>query len=154
MNITKEVSRLGQSLWLDNLSRDLLRERTLAKMIAEDGVSGVTSNPSIFQNALATSPHYADDLVRLRREEADVERRYEALVVPDIRDACDLLLPLFERSAGNDGYVSLEVAPRLAYDKTHTIDEARRLSSLVARPNLLIKVPGTPDGIDAFETLT
>lgn len=154
MNITKEVSTLGQSLWLDNLSRDLLRDGTLAKMIAEDGVSGVTSNPSIFQNALATSPHYAEDLARLRGEEADIERRYEALVVSDIRDACDLLLPLFERSAGDDGYVSLEVAPRLAYDTAHTIDEARRLWSLVQRPNLLIKVPGTPEGVDAFETLT
>lgn len=154
MNATKQVSTLGQSLWLDNLSRDLLRDGTLARMIAEDGVSGVTSNPSIFQNALATSPHYADDLLRLKAEEPDIERRYEALVIPDIQDACDLLLPLFEQSGGNDGYVSLEVAPRWAYDRTRTVEEAHRLWALVNRHNLLIKVPGTPEGVGAFEALT
>jgi transaldolase len=154
MNATQHVTTLGQSLWLDNLSRSLIHDGTLAKLIAEDGVSGVTSNPSIFQNALATSPYYADDLARLKASDLDAEQRYEALVIPDIQAACDLLLPVFERSGGNDGYVSLEVAPRWAYDATHTVAEAQRLSSSVNRRNLLIKVPGTPEGVGAFEALT
>lgn len=154
MTITRQVSTLGQSLWLDNLSRDLIRDGTLARLIADDGISGVTSNPAIFQKALATSPHYPADRLRLQATEADAERRYEALVIPDIRDACDLLRPVFAQSGGNDGYVSLEVAPRWAYDRTRTVEEAQRLAARVNRPNLLIKVPGTPEGIDAFETLT
>lgn len=154
MNATQQVTTLGQSLWLDNLSRSLIREGTLAKLIAEDGISGVTSNPSIFEKALATSPYYADDLAQLKANEPDVERRYEALVIPDIQSACDLLFPTFEASGGNDGYVSLEVAPRWAYDAQRTVEEAKRLSAAVNRKNVLIKVPGTPEGINAFEALT
>ncbi len=154
MNAALHVTTLGQSLWLDNLSRSLIRDGTLARLIAEDGVSGVTSNPSIFQNALATSPYYADDLAQLKASEPDTERRYEALMIPDIQAACDLLLPVFERSGGNDGYVSLEVAPRWADDATRTVEEAQRLSAAVGRRNLLVKVPGTIEGARAFETLT
>jgi len=154
MNTPQLVNTLGQSLWLDNLSRSLLQDGTLARLIAEDGVSGVTSNPSIFQSALATSPYYADDLAKLKTSEPDAERRYEALVIPDIQAACDLLLPTFEASGGNDGYVSLEVAPRWAYDTLRTVEEAKRLSIAVSRQNVLIKVPGTPEGVNAFETLT
>ena len=154
MNAAQHVTTLGQNLWLDNLSRSLLRDGTLEKMIADNGVSGVTSNPSIFQNALATSPYYADDLARLKTIEPDVERRYEALVIPDIQAACDLLLPTHEASGGNDGYVSLEVAPRWAYDAAQTVKEAQRLSAAVDRRNLLVKVPGTPEGLNAFEALT
>lgn len=154
MNATQHVTSLGQSLWLDNLSRSLIRDGTLEKLIAEDGVSGVTSNPSIFQNALASSPYYADDLAWLKTAEPNAERRYETLVVADVQDACDLLLPTYEASGGNDGYVSLEVAPRWAYDAAHTVVEAQRLSGLVDRRNLLVKVPGTPAGLGAFETLT
>ena len=154
MNPTQLVTTLGQSLWLDNLSRSLIRDGTLAGLIRDDGVTGVTSNPSIFQNALATSPHYADDLARLRADEPDAERRYEALVLPDVQAACDLLLPAYEASGGNDGYVSLEVAPRWAYDAMGTVEEAQRLAAKVDRRNLLIKVPGTPEGLSAFEALT
>ncbi|MBN8762880.1 MAG: transaldolase [Thiobacillus sp. 63-78] len=154
MNITQHVATLGQSLWLDNLSRSLLHDGTLARLVAEDGISGVTSNPSIFQKALASSPYYADDLMRLKASEPDAERRYEALVIPDIQAACDLLRPTHEASGGNDGYVSLEVAPRWAYDSTRTVEEAQRLSAAVNRRNLLVKVPGTPEGVSAFETLT
>lgn len=154
MNATQYVTTLGQRLWLDNLSRSLIRDGTLAKLIAEDGISGVTSNPSIFQNALAASPYYADDLAALRASEPDAERRYEALVIPDIQAACDLLLPTFEASGGDDGYVSLEVAPRWAYDTARTVAEAQRLAARVDRRNLLVKVPGTPEGVRAFETLT
>ncbi|MHB0918020.1 MAG: transaldolase [Thiobacillus sp.] len=154
MNAAQHVATLGQSLWLDNLSRSLIRDGTLAGLIAESGVSGVTSNPSIFQNALATSPYYADDLARLKAGELDAEQRYEALVIPDIQAACDLLLPAYEASGGNDGYVSLEVAPRWAYDAAQTVKEAQRLSAAVDRRNLLVKVPGTPEGVNAFEALT
>ena len=154
MNTTKQVAALGQNLWLDNLSRSLIQDGTLAQLIAEDGISGVTSNPSIFQKALADSPYYADDVARLKASEPDAERRYEALVIPDIQAACDLLLPTFETSGGNDGYVSLEVAPKWAYDAPRTVEEAKRLSAAVSRKNLLIKVPGTPEGVSAFEALT
>ena len=154
MNAARQVTTLGQSLWLDNLSRSLIREGTLARMIAEDGISGVTSNPSIFQNALATSPYYADDLARLRAEQPDLERRYEALAIPDVQAACDLLDPVYEASGGNDGYVSLEVAPRWAHDAPKTVAEAQRLAALVNRRNLLVKVPGTHEGVSAFEALT
>ncbi len=154
MNTTRHVTALGQSLWLDNLSRSLIRDGTLARLIAEDGVSGITSNPSIFQNALATSPYYTDDLARLKATEPDAERRYEALAIPDVQAACDLLLSVYEASGGQDGYVSLEVAPRWAYDAAQTVAEAQRLAGLVDRRNLLIKVPGTPEGLNAFEALT
>jgi transaldolase len=148
-----ELSRLGQSIWLDNLSRTLLREGELARLIAA-GVSGVTSNPAIFQKAVSDSPHYRDDLARLKSQEADPERRYEALAVADIRAACDLFRPLHEASGGDNGYVSLEVTPRLAHDEDGTLAEARRLVHLVERDNLLVKVPGTPAGVRAFERLT
>lgn len=154
MNAAQQIAALGQSLWLDNLSRDLLRDGTLADLIANAGVSGVTSNPTIFQKAFTTSGHYADDLARLKSTESDAERRYEALVIPDIQAACDLLLPVYEATGGNDGYVSLEAAPRLAYDPTGTVEDAQRLWSLVDRRNVLIKVPGTPEGVRAFEALT
>jgi len=154
MNAAQRTAALGQSLWLDNLSRSLIRDGTLARHIAENSVSGVTSNPSIFQNALASSPYYADDLARLRASEPQPERRYEALVIPDIQAACDLLLPTFEASGGRDGYVSLEVAPKWAYDTATTVEEAKRLSAAVTRRNLLVKVPGTPQGVQAFEALT
>ncbi|OZA44847.1 MAG: hypothetical protein B7X81_09385 [Hydrogenophilales bacterium 17-61-76] len=154
MNAAQRTAALGQSLWLDNLSRSLIRDGTLARHIAENSVSGVTSNPSIFQNALASSPYYADDLARLRASEPEPERRYEALVIPDIQAACDLLLPTFETSGGRDGYVSLEVAPKWAYDTATTVEEAKRLSAAVSRRNLLVKVPGTPQGVQAFEALT
>lgn len=154
MNPTQYHASLGQSLWLDNLSRSLIRDGTLARLVAEDGVSGVTSNPSIFQKALASSPYYANDLMRLKVAEPDAERRYEALVIPDIQAACDLLRPTFEASGGDDGYVSLEVAPRWAHDAPRTVKEAQRLSAAVDRRNLLIKVPGTPAGVEAFEALT
>jgi len=154
MNAAQHIITLGQSLWLDNLSRDLLRDGKLAELIAENGVTGVTSNPTIFQIALANGPHYVDDLARLKTEALDAEQRYEALVIPDIQAACDLLLPVHEASGGSDGYVSLEVAPRWAYDTAQTVKEAQRLAAAVDRRNVLIKVPGTPEGLNAFEALT
>ena len=154
MNIPQQVAALGQSLWLDNLSRSLIHDGTLARHIAEHAVTGVTSNPSIFQNALASSPYYAEDLARLKGAESNPERRYEALAIPDIQAACDLLDPVYEQSGGYDGYVSLEVAPRWANDAFKTVEEAQRLATAVKRRNLLVKVPGTPAGVQAFEALT
>lgn len=153
MHALTDLRQHGQSIWLDNLSRNHLRDGILTRLIGE-GVSGVTSNPTIFHKAVSESPHYAPDLERLRREEPDPERRYEALVIEDIRAACDLFRPVYASSGGDDGYVSLEVAPRLAYDTAGTVAEAKRLAALVGRDNLLIKVPGTAEGIAAFERLT
>ena len=148
-----ELTGFGQSIWLDSLSRTLLREGELSEMIQQDGVTGVTSNPSILYKALSESPYYQDDLVWVKSNEIVQERRYEALAIADIQAACDLLRPVFEQSKGNDGYVSLEVSPRLAHDEVTTELEAKRLSQAVARENLLIKVPGTPQGVLAFEHL-
>ena len=135
MNAIKQIAELGQSLWLDNLSRSLIQQGTLAKLIHDDGVSGLTSNPSIFHNAISTGTDYAEDLARLKQAKPDAERRYEALVIPDIQAACDLMRPVFERTKGGDGYVSLEVAPRWAYDADGTVAEGQRLAAAVARDN-------------------
>lgn len=148
-----ELRRCGQRIWLDNLTRTHLEEGVLADLIAQ-GVTGITSNPTIFHKAIGESPYYRAALAELKASEPDAERRYEALVVEDIRAACDLLHPVYLASSGDDGYVSLEVAPRHAHDAASTVSEARRLSGLVARENLLIKVPGTPEGLVAFEHLT
>lgn len=153
MNPLRKLTQSGQSIWLDNLSRTLLREGGLQNLIDNDGISGVTSNPSIFQKALADSPYYHDDLARLKSSEADAEKRYEALVIPDIQAACDLLFSTFQRTQGDDGYVSLEVSPQLAHDSAATIAAAQRLHTAVNRPNLLIKIPGTAAGLVAFEQL-
>lgn len=152
MNPLREVCRLGQSLWLDNLSRALLAGE-LRRLIEQDGLTGVTSNPSIFYKAVSGGGEYRADLVRLKMSKLDAEQRYEALVIPDIQAACDLLRPVHDASNGDDGYVSLEVSPRLAYDEEATVREAMRLHSTVNRLNLLIKVPATPAGVCAFERL-
>lgn len=153
MTVLQQLNRLGQRVWLDNLSRTHLREGKLAELIAA-GVSGITSNPTIFHKAVSDSPHYRDDLVRLKATEDDPERRYEALVIDDIRAACDLFHSAYQASGGDTGYVSLEVSPRLAHDAAATEAEAMRLAGLVARDNLLIKVPATAAGVAAFERLT
>ncbi|MBZ0094714.1 MAG: transaldolase [Sulfuricella sp.] len=147
------IEKLGQQIWLDNLSRTLLREGTLQRLVDEDGVSGVTSNPSIFHKALVESPYYQDELAVLKASSLSAEQRYETLVIADIRVACDILHPVFERSVGDAGYVSLEVSPSLAHDGEGTVNAARRLKEAVGRDNLLIKVPATPVGIRAFERL-
>ncbi len=152
-NPLRAVNALGQHIWLDNLSRTLLREGILQRLVEEDGINGVTSNPAIFQKALADSPYYRDDLAALMARPLSAEERYEALVIPDIQAACDVLRPVFERSGGDAGYVSLEVSPALAHDEEGTLSAARRLKKAVGRDNLLIKVPSTPAGIRAFERL-
>ena len=142
--------QIGQSIWLDNLSRTLVHDNILRRYIDEDGISGVTSNPSIFQKAIHSSPYYQEDL----RQPADsAERLYEGLVVDDLRKACDLLHPVHVETGGDDGWVSWEESPRLGRDEAATVAEAQRLHGLVQRDNLLIKVPATPAGIRAFATL-
>lgn len=145
---------LGQHIWLDDLSRTLIADGALQRLITEDGIDGVTSNPAILQQAIADSPCYADDLERLRVSPLDATARYESLVIPDIQAACDLLWPAYESSAGETGYVSLEVSPALAQHMAATEAEALRLRQAVGRDNLLVKVPATAAGIRAFEQLT
>ncbi len=153
MNPLLQARAQGQQIWLDNLSRTLLNDGHLARMIAEDGVAGVTTNPAIFHKAIAGGRYYEDDLAALKREPLDAEARYERLVIPDVQRACDLLRPTWEASGGNAGYVSLEVSPALAHDAAGTVAAGRRLSAAVARDNLLVKVPATAAGLEAIEAL-
>ncbi|MBX3651730.1 MAG: transaldolase [Burkholderiales bacterium] len=145
---------LGQRIWLDNLSRTLLQEGTLKKLVTEDRIAGVTSNPTIFFKAISESPHYREELQKLKADASlTAEQRYETLAVADIRAACDILLPLHKSSRGDDGYVSLEVSPALAHDAEGTLAAGLRLKDAVARDNLLIKVPATAAGLKAIEDL-
>ncbi len=141
---------LGQSLWYDNIHRALLRNGELEAMIARGDIYGVTSNPSIFRAAIVDSDAYTADIARLAADGLDAEQIYEHLAVEDIRAACDLFRPLYERTQGGDGYVSLEVSPYLAHDTEATLSEAKRLWALVDRPNLMIKIPGTLKGLPAI----
>ncbi|MCK0508981.1 transaldolase [Aromatoleum anaerobium] len=154
MNPLLRVRAEGQQVWLDNLSRTLLNEGHLARLIAADGIAGVTTNPAIFHKAIAGGRYYEEDLARLKGEAIDAETRYERLVIPDVQRACDLLRPLFDESGGNAGYVSLEVSPALAHDAARTVAAGMRLKHAVGRDNVLIKVPATPAGIEAIEQLT
>ena len=145
---------LGQRIWLDNLSRTLLQEGTLKKLISEDRIAGVTSNPTIFFKAISESPFYREELQKLKADASlTAEQRYETLAVADIRAACDLLQPMYKSSKGDDGYVSLEVSPALAHDAAATVAAGLRLKAAVARDNLLIKVPATAAGLTAIEEL-
>ncbi|TCO81982.1 transaldolase [Plasticicumulans lactativorans] len=143
MSRLRRIRELGQQVWLDNLSRELLDSGALARLIAEDGVAGVTSNPAIFYNAIAKGDGYGADLARVKARETDPERRFEALVLADIQAACDLLRPLYDETDGDMGYVSFEVSPRLAQNAAGTLAAARRLWAEIARPNAMIKIPAT-----------
>ena len=153
MNPLLEVHKLGQQIWLDNLSRTLLQEGRLARFVEEDGVTGITTNPSIFHKAIAGGHYYEEDLAHLKAQPLSAEARYEALVIPDVRRACDLLLPTWKEAGGGAGYVSLEVSPALAHDAAGTVSAGRRLHDAVGRDNLLIKVPATEAGLEAIEQL-
>lgn len=144
-----KLADLGQSLWLDYIHRDLIQSGKLEDLI-EQGVRGMTSNPSIFDKAIANSGSYDDALARLASEGKNVKEIYDALVIRDIQDACDLMRPVFDRTQGADGFVSLEVDPELAHDTQGTLNDVRRYSRAVDRPNLLIKIPGTKEGIPAI----
>ncbi|WP_274571879.1 transaldolase [Neisseria leonii] len=152
MAILSDVKALGQQIWLDNLSRSLVHDGTLAQMLA-GGVCGVTSNPAIFQKAFAGDALYADEVAELKAQDLTPKQRYETLAVADVQAACDVCLPLYEESGGQAGFVSLEVSPELAHDAQGTVAEAKRLHAAIDRPNVMIKVPATDAGLTALTEL-
>ena len=154
MNRLRQLEQLGQSVWLDYVSRELLTTGGVKALIADDGIKGVTSNPAIFEKAITGGAEYRDALhAATRSGETDAERIYERLAIEDIAVAADQLQGVYEATGGRDGFVSLEVSPRLAHDTEATVAEARRLWRAVARRNLMIKVPATPAGLPAIERL-
>jgi transaldolase len=155
MNPLKELLAQGQSIWLDYIRRDLIRTGELKRLVEEDGIRGVTSNPTIFEKAIAGSTDYDDALRALHAKDAKADARnlYEGLAVEDIQMTADVLRPVYDETGGADGYVSFEVSPHLAHETQGTISEAKRLRAAVDRPNVMIKVPATPEGIPAIEEL-
>lgn len=154
MNRLQAIRPFGQRVWLDNLSAELIASGELARLVAEDGIAGVTSNPAIFYKAISSDARYRTRLSALRGQGLDAEGNYEAIVIPDVQAACDLLQTVYRTSNGDDGYVSLEVSPHLADDIDGTLASARDLWQRVDRPNLMIKVPATSAGVAALRTLT
>jgi transaldolase/glucose-6-phosphate isomerase len=153
-NPLTQLQTFGQSIWLDYIRRDLLLDGELQRLITEDGLRGMTSNPAIFEKAIAGSTQYQDFLDSLAdRTDLDAKGRYELLAIRDIQDAADLLRPVYQSTKKRDGYVSLEVSPYLAHDTNGSIEEARRLWKTVARENVMIKIPGTVEGIPAIRQL-
>jgi transaldolase len=151
MNPTKTLHALGQSLWLDNITRDLLNSGALQRYIDELSVTGLTSNPTIFDHAIKTSTDYDSDIARLSSPAKPAEDLFFELALADLTRAADLLRPVFTRTNGVDGWVSLEVSPLLAHDTQRTIAAARDLSLRGAKSNLFIKIPGTTEGLPAIE---
>ena len=154
MNPVKALGQQGQSVWLDFIRRSLITGGELKRLVDEDGLGGVTSNPAIFEKAIGAGDDYKAAIQEFSRDATlDAKALYEKLAVKDIQDAADVLRPVYDRTSTLDGYVSLEVAPDLANDTARTLSEARRLWKMVGRPNILIKVPATPEGIPAIRTL-
>ena len=151
-NTIAKLYEQGQSVWCDNISRGMIESGELQRLI-DLGVVGVTSNPTILMKAITTGTDYDGPFQKLLAEGSDPMSIYEGLVLPDIADAADVLRPVYERTDGVDGFVSLEVNPKLAYDTDSTLAEARRLFKELRRPNIFIKVPATDEGIPAIETL-
>jgi len=148
-----KLSGLGQSVWLDSLSREMLETGRLAKLMADDAVTGVTSNPTIFQKALAGGDWYDEQLKELLKTEDDPKEIFIQLSAQDVSNACDLMADVWDNGAGLRGYVSIEVDPRLAYDTEGTYEEAKRLHELIDKPNLYVKIPGTKPGLPAIEDM-
>ena len=146
-----ELSEHGQSVWIDSLSRQWLRDGSLQKLIDEDAVVGVTSNPTIFQKAMSEGDWYDDQLREVLREHDDPREIFWLLAVADVKEACDVLRPVWDGGKGQDGYVSLEVDPDLAYERDATIEQALKLHELVDKPNLHVKIPATEPGLGAIE---
>jgi transaldolase len=153
-NPLRDLLKFGQSVWLDYIRRDLFTTGELKRLIEEDGLRGMTSNPAIFEKAIADSQYYAEALRALEsRTDLDANGRYEIIAIQDIQQAADALRPVYQSTQRRDGYVSLEVSPFLARDTEATLKEARRLWKAVGRDNLMVKVPGTTEGIPAFQQL-
>jgi transaldolase len=148
----QRMQELGQAPWVDELSREDIRSGELERMI-EDGIVGVTSNPAIFQKAIANSDLYDEQLQDLARREDDPKEIFWEIARTDIQDACDIFMPVYERTEGEDGFVSLEVQPDIAHDAQATVDEATRLHEMVDRPNLFVKIPATLPGLVAIEEM-
>jgi transaldolase len=146
-----QLSEVGQSVWVDSLSREWLETRELERMLREDAVVGVTSNPTIFQKSLSEGSWYDRQMREVVTRESDPKEIFYELAVRDIRDACDLLRAVWDEGEGHDGYVSMEVDPTLAHETVATIEEALRLHEWIERPNLFVKIPATKEGLPAIE---
>ena len=144
-------NQYGQSIWMDNLSRDIIESGELKQFIADKGIRGITSNPSIFEKAIAGNEIYDSAIEAGIKADKSVQEIYEDLIFTDIRNACDIFMPVYEETDGLDGYVSIEVPPNMAKNTESTIAEARRYYQAIDRPNLMIKIPGTPEGLPAVE---
>src|SRR6266403_290721 len=151
MNATRTLHDLGQSLWLDNITRGLLRTGVLRRYIDELSITGLTSNPTIFDHAIKNSKDYDDAIKSKLAEGKSGEKLFFELALEDLTRAADLFQPIHERTCGVDGWVSLEVSPLLAHDTDSTVAEAKALHAQAARPNLYIKIPGTREGLPAIE---
>ena len=152
-NPLKTLGTFGQSIWLDYIQRDLITSGQLRRLIEEDGVRGMTSNPAIFEKAIVDSQEYDEDIRTMTLEGKGENAIYEALSQRDVQSAADEFRPLYDKTAGQDGYVSLEVNPHLAHDTNGTVEEAHRLWKALARPNVFIKVPATTEGVVAIQAL-
>ncbi|MDM9382988.1 transaldolase [Chlorogloeopsis sp. ULAP01] len=146
-----EIKNYGQSIWMDNLSRDIIQSGELKDLVENKGICGITSNPTIFEKAIANNAMYDRDIEAGVQAGLPTYKIYESLVFKDIRDACDILRPVYEASNGLDGYVSIEVPPTIAHDTEATIAEARRYFQEIGRENVMIKIPGTESGLPAVE---
>ena len=153
MNAVQQVQAHGQSIWLDYIRRGIIRSGELKQMV-RDGISGLTANPSILEKAIVGSDDYDEALVELAQSGKTAEQVYEGLAIEDIRQAADMLRPVYDRTGGADGFACLEISPRVAYDTVGTISEGRRLFAMMERPNVMVKVPTTPQGIPAIRRLT
>ena len=154
MKPAARLNEFGQSAWLDLIGRKLIESGELKRMIDEDGIRGVTANPAIFEKAIAETKEYDTTLAKLVAQGKSPLQIYEALAIADVRDACDVLRPMFEIWKGGDGFVSLEVSPAIARDKRATVEEAKRFWAAVDRPNVFIKIPANPEGIGAIREAT
>lgn len=152
-NPIQEIESIGQSIWMDNLSRDLIQSGELKELISKRGVLGITSNPAIFEKAIAGNKIYDADIEAGIKGKKSVLEIYESLVFEDIRNACDIFKPVYESSKGVDGYISIEVPPTIANDTESTIAEAKRYYKAIGRENVMIKIPGTKEGLPAVEAV-
>lgn len=151
INHLLEIKEYGQSIWMDNLSRDIIQSGELKNLVENQGICGITSNPAIFEKAIANNVIYDADIEAGVRAGLPTYKIYESLIFADIRNACDILRPVYEASNKLDGYVSIEVPPTIAHDTQATINEARRYYQEIGRENVMIKIPGTEAGLPAVE---
>jgi transaldolase len=152
-NPLKTLGTFGQSIWLDYIRRDLITSGQLRRLIEEDGLRGMTSNPALFEKPIVDSQEYDEDIRTMALERKGVNAIYETLSQRDVKSAADEFRSLYDKTDGQDGYVSLEVNPHLAHDTNGTVEEARRLWKTLARPNVFIKVPATTEGLSAIQEL-